>query len=51
MANEKNYEAVKYGWKWSVLDKKTGTYSFIGKGQKFCELKAKELNSLDQQEA
>lgn len=40
------YRACKYKNKWAVLDTKTYVYYFIGAGFKFCEAKAKELNSL-----
>lgn len=42
-----NWVATKFGGRWAVFDKATASYTFIGKGRKFCELKAKELNALD----
>ena len=36
----------KYKGKFAVLDTKTCVWYFIGKGKKYCELKAKELNQL-----
>lgn len=38
------YRVVKYGSKWAVLDTKTRVYYFCGKGKRFCEDQAKELN-------
>ena len=31
---------------WGVYDKKSHTFSFVGKGKRFCEKKVKELNGL-----
>jgi hypothetical protein len=39
------FEAAKWERKiWAVLDKSSGTFSDIGKGKRFCEKKALELN-------
>lgn len=42
------YEVAKYQNKWSVFDRESRTFSFIGKGKKFCENKVKELNNKQQ---
>ena len=39
-----DFEAAKYNGKWAVFAKKSRTFHFIGKGKKFCEKKARELN-------
>jgi hypothetical protein len=40
------FEAAKWNRRiWAVLDKTSGTFSHIGKGKRFCEKKAEELNS------
>ncbi len=44
MANQDLFEIAKYHKKWAVFCKTSRTFSFIGKGKKFCESKVKELN-------
>ena len=39
-----DYELAKYKGKWAVFDKTSRTYSFIGKGKKFCKRKVESLN-------
>ena len=41
---KEHYEAAKYGRVWAVYCEPSRTYIFEGKGRKFCEQKAKELN-------
>jgi hypothetical protein len=41
---EKSFIAAKYENKWSVFDKTSRTFSYIGKGKRFCEKKARQLN-------
>ena len=44
---KQNYEATKWNGRiWAVFDKVSRTFYFIGKGKRFCEKKAKELNEL-----
>jgi len=43
---KKNWEVAKSGRTWGVFDKTSRTFSFIGKGKRFCEKKAEELNRL-----
>lgn len=41
------FEAAKWNRRvWAVLDTSSGTFSHIGKGKRFCEKKAKELNRM-----
>lgn len=42
-----DYDLAKYKGKWSVYDKVTRTYSFIGKGKKFCKRKVLSLNAYE----
>ncbi len=41
---EYNFEACKYHGKWAVYSRMTGTFDCIGKGRRWCERKARELN-------
>ena len=41
---KEHYEAAKHGRVWAVYCESSRTYIFEGKGRKFCEQKAKELN-------
>ena len=41
---EASFELVKYQGKWAVYDKTSRTYSFIGKGKRFCKRKVISLN-------
>lgn len=42
------YEVAKYDRRvWSVFNKVTRTFSYIGKGKRYCEEKANELNSIN----
>ena len=41
---KKMFEAAKYHGKWAVYGIPSRTFTDIGKGKKFCEKKAKELN-------
>lgn len=38
------WEAAKYKGKWAVFDTVSRTFNWIGRGKRFCERKAKELN-------
>lgn len=38
------WEASKWHNKWAVFDRVSRTFSFVGKGKKFCTEKAMELN-------
>lgn len=39
------FEAAKWERRiWAVYDKSSRTFSYIGKGKRFCEKKARELN-------
>ena len=40
-----DWEAAKFGNRWAVFCKVNRAYIFIGKGKRFCERKARELNS------
>ena len=41
------WEAAKWDRRiWAVFDNVSRTFSYIGKGKRFCEKKAKELNEL-----
>ena len=40
------FEVAKYNGKWAVFDKVSRTYTYIGKGRKFCENKSSELNNV-----
>jgi len=43
----KNFEVAKWDRRvWGVYDNISCTFSFIGKGKRFCEKKAEELNRL-----
>jgi len=40
----KTYELAKYQGNWAVYDKVSRTFSFIGKGKRFCMRKVESLN-------
>lgn len=40
-----NFSAEKYHGRWSVYCMMSNTFSFIGKGRRWCERKARELNA------
>lgn len=42
-----NWELAKYRNKWAVYNRTSRTFSHIGKGKRFCQNKAKELNEYD----
>lgn len=44
MSDNDAFEACKYKGKWAVYDRKSCTYSYIGKGRAFCEWMARDLN-------
>ena len=39
------YQAIKYKGKWSVFSFASNCYFYIGKGKRFCEKKAQEMNN------
>lgn len=47
---EKDFELSKHQGKWAVFDRRSRTFSFIGKGKRFCQRKVMSLNNeLDKQ--
>jgi hypothetical protein len=40
---------AKYKGKWAVFDTVSRTFNWIGRGKRFCEKKAKELNDYDRE--
>lgn len=40
-----DYELAKYQGKWAVFDRLSRTFSFIGKGKRFCQRKVMSLNN------
>lgn len=44
-----SYVAGKYLNRWAVLDTVSRVWYFIGCGKAFCERKARELNSIEQE--
>lgn len=43
------WEAAKYKGKWAVFDTVSRTFNWIGRGKRFCEKKANELNDYDRE--
>jgi len=41
----KDFELAKYQGKWAVFSKRSRTFSFIGKGKRFCKRKVMSLNN------
>ena len=41
---KKDYELAKYQGKWAVYDSVSRTFSWIGKGKRFCQRKVMSLN-------
>ena len=40
-----DFELAKYKGKWAVYDSRSRTFSFIGKGKRFCNRKVMTLNN------
>jgi len=40
------FEAAKYEGKWAVFAKRSRTFSWVGKGKRFCQKMAKVLNEI-----
>ena len=40
-----DFELAKYKGKWAVFDRVSLTFSFIGKGKRFCKRKVMSLNN------